>query len=165
MENEFLFEMVEEYFKIHNTGPRKWNFHTFWYWKNLPLKRLKQAREYFAPYDETLERPLLVMTDNGFGKLFRGILITNIKFYYHLNLNANLLFGIKTTKGIISLADMYSIDIQYPKSAGAWLLVNGEKEAYIAGYSKGIVDEDEATPFKKAVNHVLQALHHREPKE
>ena len=161
MENEFLFSVVEEYFKIHNTGPRRWNFHTFWYWKNIPQKRLRQARKYFAPYDEKTEKPLLLMSDNSFGTLCRGILITNVKLYYHLNLNDNLLFGIKPKERIINLSDIHSIDIQYPKIVG-WLLINGEKEACIIRYSEGMVDEDEATPFKKAVNYVLQVLHEQE---
>ncbi len=158
MENEYLVEVVEEYFKIHNTGSRRWNFHDFWYWKNIPPKRLKQARKYFAPYDEKTEKPLLLMSDNSFGTLCRGILITNIKLYYHLNLNDNLLFGVKPKERIISLSDIYSIDIQYPQKAG-WLLINGEKEACFAGYTEGLVDERCAIPFKNAVNHVLQVLH------
>lgn len=161
MENEFLFELVEEYIKVHNTGPRKWNFHTFWYWKNIPPKRLKQARKYFAPYDDRLERPLLVMSDNVFGKLFSGIFISNLKFYYNLNLDEGMFLPI-LKKGAINLADMNSIDIQYPKKSG-WLLVNGEKEAVIARYSAGMVDEGEAIPFKNAVNHVLKALHKGKP--
>ena len=161
MENEFLFEVVEEYFKVHNTGPRRWNFHDFWYWKNIPPKRLKQARKYFAPYDDRLEEPLLLMSDNAFGTLFRGVLVSNTKFYYKLDLNEALFFA-EPKEGMINLADIYSIDIQYPKRTG-WLLVNGEKEACFAGYSTGIVDENCATPFKNAVNHVLQALHEVKP--
>ncbi len=156
MENEILFSVVEEYFKIHNTGPRRWNFHTFWYWKNIPPKRLKQARKYFAPYDEKAEKPLLLMSDNVFGTLFRGILLTNTKLYYKLDRDEKN-FMPQPKKGTIKLSDMHYVDIIYP-GRFAWLMVNGEKEACIAGYSEGIVDEDEATPFKKAVNHVLQVL-------
>ncbi len=164
MENEFLFEVVEEYFKVHNTGPRKWNFHDFWYWKNVPPKRLKQARKYFAPYNERLERPLLLMTENPLGKLHSGILITNIKLYYHLNLDDSAFWGVKRKKGIMTLSNIRCIDIE-PKKYGAWFIVDNNKEAYFASYSEGMVDEDCATPFKNAVNHVLQALHERKPKE
>ncbi|MEQ8201301.1 MAG: hypothetical protein ABRQ24_07765 [Syntrophomonadaceae bacterium] len=161
MENEFLFEVVEEYFKVHNAGPRRWNFHTFWYWKNIPPKRLKQARKYFAPYDDRLEKPLLLMSDITFGKLFAGILITNIKLYYDLNSDEGKLLA-TPKRDVIKLLDIRCIDIQYFKRAG-WLLVNGEKEACFASYSAGIVDENCATPFKNAVNHVLQALHEAKP--
>jgi hypothetical protein len=163
VENEILFSVVEEYFKIHNTGPRRWNFHTFWYWKNIPPKRLRQARKYFAPYDEKTEKPLLLMSDNVFGTLFSGILLTNIKLYYNLNRDGKK-FMPELKKRILRLSDVQYIDIVYPAGV-TWLLVNGEKEACIARYSEGMVDEDEATPFKKAVNHVLQVLHATESGE
>ena len=162
MENEFLFEVVEEYFKVHNTGPRRWNFHDFWYWKNIPPKRLKQARKYFAPYDDRLEKPLLLMSDNALGTLFRGGLITNLNLFYQLNLDDSIFWGVKGKKSILSLSSIYSIDIK-PQKYGAWFIVNDHKEAYFASYSAGIVEENCATPFKNAVNHVLQALHEVKP--
>lgn len=92
------------------------------------------------------------------------MLITNIKLYYYLNLNDSLKFGPETKNNIIILSDIYHIEIE-PKKYGAWLVVNREREAYFARYSAGIVDEDEATPFKNAVNHVLHALHERNADE
>jgi hypothetical protein len=82
MENEFLFDIAEKYFKDKNVGNRKWNFMTFWYGEYIPEKQLQSAKKWFAGYNPNKEEPIIIMMDNCFGLIKEGLVVTNINIYY-----------------------------------------------------------------------------------
>jgi hypothetical protein len=151
MKNEFLFNIAEDFIKKNNIGHRKWNFMTFWYGDYIPDSHLDSARKWFAGYQLEIEKPLILVSDNCIGAITEGFLVTNIKVYYRLKKS----FIKPTEKGFIWLEDINSIDID-SKYIGAWLMINGKKEALLSSFSKKI--ENEVKPIREILQIFIKEI-------
>lgn len=148
----FFLILVKLFSTITIKEIRRWNFMTFWYRDFIPEKQLRSAIKWFANYKPE-EKPILLMSDVIYGDLNNGFLVTNMQLYYRLKKS----YKNPATTKILRLEDIQSISIKC-KLFGAWLMINGEKEALISSYGKGII-EQEANVLREFMQILIKGLH------
>lgn len=118
MENEFLFNLVDEYFD-KNPGI----YFSFDYQKLIPNRKLKNAIKLYAPYNKEEEIPILLVDDTLFRSAKFGLLVTNTHIYFRLRED----FSKRDIRlSSMLLSEIYSIKIK-THDKGADLLVNERK--------------------------------------
>lgn len=153
LEDEVLFDIIEQYFKKNNVGPRKWNYFGFYANEFIPSKILKNAKRVYASYDDNEEIPLLLIDDAVLFNGKRGVLITDSSIYYRLfpaDLKGSNIIG------QIKLEDVKEITLSKFMDR-AWVTINNRKVGMLVGIGgppKGRIDV-----LNKYFSYLLQAIH------
>lgn len=150
MENEILFEVVDEFF-INNPPP----YYSLDIGGKIPIHKMKNARKLYAHYNEKLERPLFLIDETNFRTAKMGILLTNINLFYRLYTKHG---SLKKSIGQFSLKDIVEISIS-TKKIGSNLVVNGKNEAYLTAFGNYGSPHEEAMVINELLKTIVDLLH------
>lgn len=150
MENEFLIRIVDEYFE---DIPRP--YANFEYGKYISLRKLKNVRKLYVPFNLEKEKPLLLIDDTVFASAKKGILLTNENLYFRL-------FSGRNVKGMniacVPLKEISNLTIKIGKK-GSDLIVNGNKVAFTTAFGIGGVNEKEGKIIETLFELLISSLH------
>lgn len=156
MANEDLFIIAE---RVLDNYPHP--IFTFDYGKLISIRKLRNARKIYAPYDPEKEQPILLVDDTFLQSAKRGMLLTNINLYFRLKTNFSK-WDITIQR--IPLKEIYALRIQI-SSNGSILLINKNKVAYIPSFgSKGFM-KNESDILNELFEQLLKEVHKDEKNE
>jgi hypothetical protein len=160
MENEVLFEISDNYFEKLNTGPREWNFFSFAYGIYIPIKKLLNAYNTYAPYDLEMERPLILVDDTLFRSAKIGVLLTNTRLFYRLIDKV----GGTCKKNSLPLNEINQLYIDLYKR-GSNLVINGKKVGIMRAFGMDDFKKRDAKILNNLFDLYLNALHSKREEE
>lgn len=149
MNNQLLPQLIDEYFEA-NPPP----FFSFDYRKRIPLRKLKNARNRYAPYDDDKEHPLLLIDDTISRSAKKGILITDLHIFYRLYARGG---STEIKKGCIALNDINNIYIDIGRQ-GSYLMINNKKEAFTTAFGVDGFKRTEAEILNKLFGLLIESL-------